>query len=215
MSDAEEELVVAEMAPAASRKPSLLTALSIGGILIALMKLSSLAASLPWLFKSAPASGAAGPGVPEQMVEYQRLIAEMQAQYAPYQMVIVPISLIASGFLFWASLKALKLAPRGDVWIRRSVLTAAATDVLGTVMAVLIQIGTYHVLQTVMEGFDGDPENVTATYLRIAMQVGFYIGVGAGIGFVVLQFGYYYFAFRYFSKPETRALYETNVKSPL
>ncbi|TWT32038.1 hypothetical protein [Blastopirellula retiformator] len=209
MSDAEEDLVPAESASPANRKPALLTALAIGGILLAVMKLGSIAATLPWLFgaQSGQTSGL-GSEMQERMIEYQRLMGEVQQQYALYQLLIVPLSLITAGLLFWAALKALKLAVRGDVWMRRAVVSAAIVDLVGAAVAVFVQLAMYDAMQTAFGGMEPDPDNPTSQIMAVAMQAGFYIGVGGSIGFIALELGYYYFAYRFFAKRETRALFE-------
>lgn len=209
MSDAEDDLVAAEIATPANKKPALLTGLAIGGILLAVMRLGSVAASLPWLLgaQSGQTSGL-GSEMQERMIEYQRLMGEVQQQYSLYQWLLVPLSLITAGLLLWAALQALKLADRGDVWMRRAVVSAAIVDLVCAAVAVFVQLAMYDAMQTAFGGMEPDPDNPTSQIMAVAMQVGFFVGVGGTFGFIALQLGYYYFAYRFFAKPETRALFE-------
>ncbi|EAQ76954.1 hypothetical protein DSM3645_20277 [Blastopirellula marina DSM 3645] len=209
MSTADEDLVVAEKA-SKSNAPGLLTGLAIAGIVLALIKLGSFLVGLPWLINPKLSQGSAATEAPAEVIEYQELMVAIQGKYFPYQLALYPCGIIVACLLLWAAYQTLKLRPHGDFWIKCAVIASTVTDLLGAVIVVFMQQDIYHALQTVFQDFDSD--NNASHIMYVAMNVGFYIGIASAAGFLLLQFGYYFVTFRYFSKPEVHALYQ--VRAP-
>lgn len=205
MSNVDEELVVAEKG-ATTKAPGLLVGIAIAGIVLALFKLSSYAMSLPWLIYPQMIQAKSDPNGPPVMIEYQRLMVDLQAKYYVFQLILLPLGILVAGLLIWAALRAYKLRPHGDFWLKSVVIVAAVVDLYGAVIVILMQVDNYHILQTVFQDFE--PDGSAEQIMQYAMNVGFYVGAASGIGFLVLQLGYYFVTFRYFSKPEVHALYQ-------
>ncbi|MFI4874103.1 MAG: hypothetical protein ACIALR_02130 [Blastopirellula sp. JB062] len=202
--DADEDLVVAEKI--APDKPGMLSVLAIAGIVSAIFKLGSLAMTLPWMLAPHLFQRDPDPNAPLELVEYQRQMVEVQAKYVTFQVGLAPLSILVAAALFWAALKAYQLSKRGDVWMRRVCAASAIVDAIGGVMFFLVQRDNFFALQAAFQNADTD--NSTLSVMMIAMKAAFYFGMAIGGGYLLLHFAYYYFAFRYFSKSEVRALYQ-------
>ncbi|PQO42894.1 hypothetical protein [Blastopirellula marina] len=204
MSEESEELIIAEKAPSTSR-PGMLTGLAVAGIVLGVWKLGGLASSLPFVLQSQYGQSNQFQGEPI-LVEYQELVTQVQTKYILFQMLLLPLTIVVAGLLVWASFKALKLKPRSDVWMKRAVVAAGLLNVAGAVLLVFWQKDNYDVLQTVFANVN--EENQSALIMSYVMKGTFYLTIAATVGFLVLELAYYVIAFRYFSKPETRELFQ-------
>lgn len=203
MSEASEELVIAEKAPG-STKPGMLVGLSIAGIVIGAMKLMGVFSSLPWLLN--PQLGQANEIESQPLlVKYQELVAVIQAKYFIFQISLLPLTLIVAGALLWASFRALGLKPRGADWIRWTAIAAILLNLAGGVLLAFFQYENYQALTIVFA--DGGEGNSQEQVMAYVMKATFYISIAATLGFMLLEIAYYGVTFRYFSKREIRSLY--------
>ncbi|PQO42893.1 hypothetical protein [Blastopirellula marina] len=191
-------------APESPRLPGGGVAFAIVAIVLASLKLLWTFSSVPgliffWVAKSNFDGLRSGPG------DVADIVMKEQAKYVVAQLILLPLSAIVCGMLIWAAVLVLQRRKSGDLWIRRSVIVAGMIDVLATAAVVHLQFGISRGMAGLSQITVED--EVISLGFDDALQLAFYVSVAYSLGLLLLLLGYYVFTFRYFSKPEIRALY--------
>lgn len=206
MSNVEHRLAV-ETAPL-QRVPGMATTLAFIAIVLATLKLGRLVLSVPGLIGAYLSQGLFDEGMSAEVDERMRGVLDAQMSYLGWQVVLIPLGFIVAAALIWGAISVLRLTRHADLRMRWGLLAAA---VLGlAVTAVDIQL-LRSITQSMSSFYvDSMPEELRVEPSRaaqIAVQSAFFASLVWSIGILLLQFGYYVFSYRYFSRPEIRALY--------
>jgi hypothetical protein len=195
-----------------SEKPMGVMALSILAIFLGIMGILGGAMGLVGLlFNQQTAPPDQNPKLTELNTEFEQRMKKLTDESTPVTKVVSPLVMLTSAMLVAAGIAGIKL--QGLAFIRLALALNLVMDAIAAVFGIMVQMKTSAIMTWYFREA-GKISNMPGAFAT-GMQVGMYIGVFFGAGWLMLKAGYYVWGLIYFSRKSGRQHFEARTPAPI
>ncbi|MCC9605234.1 hypothetical protein LOC68_23980 [Blastopirellula sp. JC732] len=188
--------------------PSRAVYLALGLVVVATLTASSHLRAIPKLIQTCWQFRVFGPGMPNEFYKAVQPFHDLQLVFIGSQAIRIPLGVIVAVILIWGAANLLRLRPQGDRFLRYALAIAAAWAAIATGFDIYFQFAVSRLPLSMMENVPISQSSGASDFeMDLVFWNLFFVGLAYSLGILLLQFGYYVYTYRYFSKPEIRALY--------